>query len=91
LAKKVRLAIKEIYWEGTNGAIHADLCHVWSNDRVRVTARNVSFSTVDLPAAALHVQLVNWRRAMHAPGEDAAISRDSLPLASLEFRMVERV
>jgi hypothetical protein len=28
-------------------------CHVWSNDKVRVTARNVSLSTVDLPAAAL--------------------------------------
>jgi hypothetical protein len=26
-----------------------------------------------------------------APGEDAAISRDSLPLASWGFRMVERV
>jgi hypothetical protein len=33
-------------------------CHVWSNDKVRVTARNVSLSTVDLPAAALHVQVV---------------------------------
>jgi hypothetical protein len=29
-------------------------CHVWSNDKVRVTARNVSLSTVDLPAAGLH-------------------------------------
>ena len=29
--------------------------------------------------------------AMNAPGEDAAISRDSLPLASRGFRMVERV
>ena len=29
--------------------------------------------------------------AMNAPGEDAAISRDSLPLASREFREVERV
>jgi hypothetical protein len=33
-------------------------CHVWSNDKVRVTARNVSLSTVDLTAAALHVQVV---------------------------------
>jgi hypothetical protein len=33
-------------------------CHVWSNDKVRVTARNVSLSTVDLPAAALHMQVV---------------------------------
>ncbi|MCA3348762.1 MAG: hypothetical protein INF56_18355, partial [Roseomonas sp.] len=31
--------------------------HVWSNDRVRITARNVSLSTVDFPAAALHVQV----------------------------------
>jgi hypothetical protein len=29
--------------------------------------------------------------AMNASGEDAAISRDSLPLASREFREVERV
>ncbi|MCA3370938.1 MAG: hypothetical protein INF89_15685 [Roseomonas sp.] len=29
--------------------------------------------------------------AMNAPGEDAAISRDCLPLASRGFRMVERV
>lgn len=28
---------------------------------------------------------------MNAPGEDAAISQDSLPLASRGFRMVERV
>jgi len=28
---------------------------------------------------------------MKAPGEDAAISRDSLPQASLGFRVVERV
>jgi hypothetical protein len=36
-------------------------CHVWSNDKVRVTAWNVSLSTVDLPAAALHVQVVKRR------------------------------
>ncbi len=29
--------------------------------------------------------------ATNAPGEDAAISRDNLPLASRGFRMVERV
>ena len=29
--------------------------------------------------------------AMNTPGEDAAISRDSLPLASRGFRVVERV
>ena len=29
--------------------------------------------------------------AMNAPGEDAAISRDSLPLASRGFRLAERV
>jgi hypothetical protein len=29
--------------------------------------------------------------AMNAPGEDAAISRDSLPLAARGFRVVERV
>jgi hypothetical protein len=33
-------------------------CHVWSNDKVRVTARNVSLSTVDLRAAGLSVQVV---------------------------------
>ena len=36
-------------------------CHVWSNDKVGVTARNVSLSTVDLPAAAPHVQVVKRR------------------------------
>jgi hypothetical protein len=36
-------------------------CHVWSNNSVRVTARNVSLSSVDLPAAALHVQVVKRR------------------------------
>ena len=36
-------------------------CHVWSNDKVRVTARNVSLSNVDLPEAALHVQAVKRR------------------------------
>jgi hypothetical protein len=29
--------------------------------------------------------------AINAPGEDVAISRDSLPLASRGFRVVERV
>ena len=29
--------------------------------------------------------------AMNAPGEDATTSRDSLPLASRGFRVVERV
>jgi hypothetical protein len=32
-------------------------CHVWSNNSVRVTARNVSASTVDLAAAPLAVQV----------------------------------
>ena len=36
-------------------------CHVWSNNSVRVTARNVSASTVDLAAAALSVQVVKRR------------------------------
>lgn len=36
-------------------------CHVSSSHKVRVTARNVSLSTVDLPAAALHVHVVNRR------------------------------
>lgn len=36
-------------------------CHVWSNDSLRVTARNVSASTVDLAAVALSVQVVKWR------------------------------
>jgi hypothetical protein len=36
-------------------------CHVWSNDSVRVTARNVSASTVDLAAAPLAVQVVKRR------------------------------
>ena len=30
-------------------------CHVWSNNSVRVTARNVSASTVDLTATPLSV------------------------------------
>jgi hypothetical protein len=36
-------------------------CHVWSNNSVRVTARNVSASTVDLAAAALSVQVTKRR------------------------------
>ena len=32
--------------------------HLWSNDKVRVTARNVNLLKVDLPAAALHVRVV---------------------------------
>jgi hypothetical protein len=36
-------------------------CHVWSNNSVRVTARNVSASTVDLAVAALSVQVVKRR------------------------------
>jgi hypothetical protein len=39
----------------------AKVCHVWSDDKVRVTAWNVSLSKVDLPAAALHVQVVKRR------------------------------
>jgi hypothetical protein len=31
------------------------------------------------------------RGAMSAPGKEAAISRDSLPLTSRAFRVVERV
>lgn len=34
---------------------------VWSNDKVRVTAGNVSLSTADLPAAARHVQVLKRR------------------------------
>ncbi|MCA3189158.1 MAG: hypothetical protein INH12_03605 [Cupriavidus sp.] len=36
-------------------------CHVWSNDKVRFTARNVSLSMVELPAAALHVLVIKQK------------------------------
>jgi hypothetical protein len=36
-------------------------CHVWSNNNVRVTARNVSASTADLAAASLAVQVTKRR------------------------------
>ena len=36
-------------------------CHVWSNKSVRVTARNVSASKVDLTAAGLTVHVVKRR------------------------------
>jgi hypothetical protein len=36
-------------------------CHVWSNNSVRVTAQNVSASTVDLAAGPLSVQLMKRR------------------------------
>lgn len=36
-------------------------CHLWSNNSVRVTARNVSASTVDLAAAPLAVRVTKWR------------------------------
>jgi hypothetical protein len=38
-------------------------CHVWSNNSVRVTARNVSASTVDLAAAPMAVQVTKRRIA----------------------------
>jgi len=38
-------------------------CHVWSNNSVRVTARNVSASTLDLAAAPLSVQVMKRRVA----------------------------
>jgi hypothetical protein len=37
-------------------------CHVWSNTSVRVTARNVSASTVDLAAAPLSVRVTKQAR-----------------------------
>jgi hypothetical protein len=36
-------------------------CHVWLNNTERVTARNVSASTVDLATAPLAVQVVKRR------------------------------
>jgi hypothetical protein len=36
-------------------------CHVWSNNSVRVTARNVSASAADLAATPLAVQVANRR------------------------------
>lgn len=36
-------------------------CHVWSNNSVRVTARNVSASTVDFAAATLSVHVTKRR------------------------------
>jgi hypothetical protein len=36
-------------------------CHVWSNNSTRVTAQNVSASTVDLAAAPLPDQVVKRR------------------------------
>lgn len=38
-------------------------CHVWSNNSVRVTACNVSASTMDLAVAPLAVQVVKRRAA----------------------------
>jgi hypothetical protein len=35
--------------------------HVWSNNGVRVTTRNVSASTVDLAAAPTSVHVAKWR------------------------------
>ena len=46
-------------------------CHVWSNKSVRVTARNVSASTVDLAAALLAVQVVKRR----IPRPSSVVSR----------------
>ena len=47
----------------TSGMAFVLDCHVWSNNSVRVTARNVSASTVDLAAAPLVVQMVKRRMA----------------------------
>jgi hypothetical protein len=38
-------------------------CHVWFNNSVRVTAQNVSASTIDLAAAGLSVQVTKCRLA----------------------------
>jgi hypothetical protein len=45
-------------WCGTAFALD---CHTLSSDKVRITLRNVSLPTVDLPAAALHVQVFKRR------------------------------
>lgn len=37
------------------------VCHVWSHDKLRVTARNVSLPTLDLLVAALHVRVMKQR------------------------------
>jgi len=36
-------------------------CHVWSNNSVRITARNVSASTLDLASAGLSIQVTKRR------------------------------
>ncbi|WP_246513839.1 hypothetical protein [Neoroseomonas soli] len=47
-------------------------CHVWSNNSVRVTARNVRASTMDLTAAPLSVQVVKRRVFASAAGDELA-------------------
>ncbi len=39
-------------------------CHVWSNNSVRVLARNVIASTVDFAGAPLALQVTKWRLTM---------------------------
>ena len=36
-------------------------CHVWSNNDVRITARNVSATTVDLVAASVSLRMAKRR------------------------------
>lgn len=45
----------------TSGIAFVLNCHVWSNNSVRVTARNVSASTVDLAAVPLAVEVTKRR------------------------------
>jgi hypothetical protein len=54
------------------------------------TARHGPIDTVDGNSLAERNRRAIWG-AMNTSGEDAAISRDSLPLASRGFRVVERV
>ena len=46
---------------GTRSIAFVVDCHVWSNNSVRVTARNVSASTVDLASAPQAVQVTKRR------------------------------
>jgi hypothetical protein len=74
----------------------ASLARVAAEKLVRDMLRRLGAARDTIWIAELTDSLAERNRraiwgAMNAPGEDAAISRDSLPLASRGFRLVERV
>ncbi len=59
--EKIRIVLEGL--RGEDSIAFVLDCHVWSNNSARVTARNVSASTVDLSTAPLAVRVTKRRVA----------------------------